>query len=60
MDKFLESFQHLTVGVLSCFDRLIFRGHLGLGYPQAMERFINEKESYCGISKRMSPSKLSA
>jgi len=31
-------------GVLSCFDRLIFRGHLPLSYPRGLEGFLFQQQ----------------
>ena len=33
MRKFLAKHAAATTGTLSCFDRLLFKGHLPLGYP---------------------------
>jgi hypothetical protein len=41
MEKFLSKHAGPITGTLSCFDRLIFRGHLPLGYPNAMEGFLH-------------------
>jgi len=35
--KFLAKHAATTTGTLACFDRLLFKGHLPLGYPHAME-----------------------
>src|SRR5262249_18141247 len=35
--KFLAKHAATTTGTLACFDRLLFTGHLPLGYPHAME-----------------------
>src|SRR5436309_510303 len=40
MRKFLAKHAAATTGTLSCFDRLLFKGHLPLGYPHAMEVFL--------------------
>jgi hypothetical protein len=32
MRKFLAKHAAATTGTLSCFDRLLFKGHLSLGY----------------------------
>jgi hypothetical protein len=32
-----------TTRTLSCFDRLLFKGHLPLGYPHAMEEFLSHR-----------------
>jgi hypothetical protein len=41
MDKFLSQYNESIVGTLSCFDRIVFKGHLPLGWPEAMERFLS-------------------
>jgi len=33
MRKFVAKHAAKTTGTLSCFDRVLFRGHLPLGYP---------------------------
>jgi len=40
MRKFLAKHAAATTGTLSCFDRLLFKGRLPLGYPHAMEVFL--------------------
>src|SRR5262249_55430047 len=40
MRKFVAKHAALTTGTLSCFDRLLFKGHLALGYPHGMEDFL--------------------
>ena len=37
---FIDKHQARITGTLSCFDRLLFKGHLPLGWPDALERFI--------------------
>jgi hypothetical protein len=41
---FLRKHQDKIVGVLSCFDRLIFRGHLSLSYPRGLEGFLHKQD----------------
>lgn len=41
---FLGKHQDKIVGVLSCFDRLIFRGHLSLSYPRGLEGFLHKQD----------------
>ena len=43
MRKFLAKHAAATTGTLSCFDRLLFKGHLPLGYPHGMEDFLNHQ-----------------
>src|SRR5512144_679677 len=40
MREFLAKHVATITGTLSCFDRLLFKGHLPLGYPHAMEEFL--------------------
>lgn len=40
MEAFLTKHSHLINASLSCFDRLIFKGYLPLGYDSAMEGFL--------------------
>jgi hypothetical protein len=43
MRRFLAKHAAATTGTLSCFDRLLFKGHLPLGYPHAMEEFLSHR-----------------
>ena len=43
MQKFIVKHQDKITSVLSCFDRVLFKGYLPLGYPQGMENFLNAK-----------------
>src|SRR2546422_2124935 len=43
MRRFLAKHAATTTGTLSCFDRLLFKGHLPLGYPHAMEQFLTQR-----------------
>jgi hypothetical protein len=43
MKAFIKKHAASVTGVLSCFDRLIFKGHLPLGYPNAMEQLLSRK-----------------
>ena len=43
MRKFLAKHAAATTGTLSCFDRLLFKGHLSLGYPHGMEDFLDHQ-----------------
>ncbi len=40
MERFLAKHRGATTDTLSCFDRLLIKGHLPLGYPRAMEEFL--------------------
>jgi hypothetical protein len=37
---FVEKHQAKITGTISCFDRILFKGHLPLGWAEAMEHFI--------------------
>lgn len=41
---FVGKHQDKIVGVLSCFDRLILRGHLPLSYPRGLEGFLYKQD----------------
>jgi hypothetical protein len=43
MRKFVAKHAALTTGTPSCFDRLLFKGQLSLGYPHGMEDFLNHQ-----------------
>ena len=38
--KFLNQFNEKISGAISCFDRMLFKGYLPLGWPGAMERLL--------------------
>ena len=40
MDQFITKHRDKIAGTISCFDRILFKGHLPLGWPGAMERFL--------------------
>jgi hypothetical protein len=39
--SFVSKFANLISWVVSCFDRCIFKGHLPISRPAAMERFVD-------------------
>jgi hypothetical protein len=41
LSRFITKFTHLIVAVLSCFDRVIFKGHLALAAPRELEYFVD-------------------
>jgi hypothetical protein len=43
MRKFVAKHAAAKTGTLSCFDRVLFKGHLPLGYMRAMEEFPSEQ-----------------
>jgi hypothetical protein len=40
VDKFLEKYSNNLTGVISVFDRIIFKGYLPISYPAAAEAFL--------------------
>jgi hypothetical protein len=40
VDHFIAKHQDCITGTISCFDRILFKGHLPLGWADAMERFL--------------------
>jgi hypothetical protein len=43
VERFVEKHQAHVTSTISCFDRILFKGHLPLGWPDAMERFISRQ-----------------
>jgi hypothetical protein len=41
LSRFVTKFTRLIVAVLSCFDRVIFKGHLALAAPRELEYFVD-------------------
>ena len=41
LSRFVVKFTSLIVAVLSCFDRIIFKGHLALSAPCKLEYFVD-------------------
>jgi hypothetical protein len=41
MDRFIMAHRERIVGVLSCFDRVIFKGHLPISHPAGLENFFS-------------------
>lgn len=44
MEAFLQKHQAKITGVVSCFDRLLIRGYLPIGYPSGMESFLDSRK----------------
>jgi hypothetical protein len=40
VEKFINQFTSRIAGVISCFDRIVFKGYLPIGWPQAMEGLL--------------------
>ncbi|MDM8006158.1 MAG: hypothetical protein QUV05_08445 [Phycisphaerae bacterium] len=45
MDHFITKHRAKVTGTISCFDRILFKGHLPLGWADAMERFMARQRS---------------
>ena len=43
VNDFVEQYSEKITGVVSCFDRVLFKGYLPLGFGRAMERFIGNQ-----------------
>jgi len=43
MKKFISKFQGCQPEVLSCFDRVLFKGHLPISHAEGMEQFLSSK-----------------
>jgi hypothetical protein len=43
MNKFCEEHRDKIQGIVSCFDRLLFKGYLPIHHGEAMERFMNSQ-----------------
>ena len=43
MERFVKKHQAQITGTISCFDRILFKGHLPLGWADAMEGFISRQ-----------------
>ena len=41
LSRFVTKFTHLIVAVLSCFDRVIFKGHLAINRADELQRFVD-------------------
>ena len=41
LSRFVTKFTKLIVALLSCFDRVIFKGYLFISNPQSLEGFID-------------------
>jgi len=55
---FITKHHDRITGTISCFDRVLFKGHLPLGWPDAMERFIARQglrlKDFAGFVRRQS------
>ena len=41
LSRFVPKFTRLIVAVLSCFDRVLFKGHLSVAAPRELGRFVD-------------------
>lgn len=41
MEQFIVKHQDKITGIISCFDRILIKGYLPIGYPKSMEAFLN-------------------
>jgi hypothetical protein len=57
LSRFITKFTSLILAVLSCFDRVIFKGHLALAAPRELEYFVDcvLKVRRCDFMKTMAP-----
>src|SRR6516162_3642295 len=55
--SFVAKFSSLVVWVLSCFDRVIFKGHLPISRPREFEKFVDYrlKMRRCDFLKTTAP-----
>lgn len=44
MEQFIMKNQDKITGVISCFDRLLFKGYLPISHPEGIEAFLNRKD----------------
>jgi hypothetical protein len=44
VNKFIDKHADKITGTVSTFDRLLVKGYLPLGFPEAMERFMNSQD----------------
>jgi hypothetical protein len=45
MNVFLDKYRDKTTGIISVFDRIIFKGYLPLTYPVAAEKFLSRQNT---------------
>jgi hypothetical protein len=59
LSRFVAKFTSLIVTVLSCFDRVIFKGHLPIAYGSALEQFVDHvlkirRDDFMGFAQEQS------
>ena len=64
MDAFVARHAGQITGILECFDRVVFQGHLPINYPEAMTAFLRHQgvclEGYAAFVARQSDALLKA
>jgi len=55
MNQFIQKYSNQVAGVLSCFDRLIFKGHLPIGYAAGMEKLLGVRKLLIKDFKQFAP-----
>jgi len=43
LEQFIVKHQDKITGMISCFDRIVFKGYLPISYAESMERFLNRR-----------------
>ena len=43
MNSFVEKYNDRVTGVISCFDRILFKGYLPIGWSDAMEGLLSRQ-----------------
>ncbi len=43
MEQFIVKHQDKITGMISCFDRIVFKGYLPISYAESMERFLDRR-----------------
>lgn len=52
MNAFLKKFAHLIIGILLCFDRVIFKGHLPFGDNAHLNTFVDNVLKISSVAGR--------
>ncbi len=45
MNDFIRKYNEKINGTLHCFDRIVFKGDLPIGFPDAMIRILNQNDT---------------
>ncbi len=43
MKRFAQQYSELITGMISCFDRILFKGYLPIGWGDAMKGFLGQQ-----------------